>query len=207
MSRIQILHSFIDKDCVEGCEGVWRQLAENILQRNGIIQASFKAAIYEALEKGRGKYRNIMITGPANCGKTFILAPLTGIFESFSNPASTSFAWVGAEKAEIIFLNDFRWSSQIIPWHDFLLLLEGQLVHLPAPKTHFSEDLVLSGTTPVFATGKHPLVYIKGGQIEDRETEMMAVRWKHFTFHSQIPESEQQEIPACGPCFAKFVLI
>jgi len=147
-----------------------------------------------------------MVTGPANCGKTFMLAPLTQVYQAFSNPASTSFAWVGAEKAEIIFLNDFRWSRQIIPWHDLLLLLEGQLVHLPAPKTHFSQDLVLAGSTPVFATGKSHLVYIKGGEIDERETEMMAVRWRHFGFHWQIPAAEQREIPACGPCFSKFIL-
>lgn len=158
------------------------------------------------LDKGRGKYRNLMITGPANCGKTFILLPLTLIYEAFCNPASTSFAWVGAEKAEIIFLNDFRWSPQIIPWHDLLLLLEGQLVHFPAPKTHFAQDIVLSGQTPVFATGKQPLVFIKGGNVDDTETEMMKVRWNHFTFKSQIPEHEQREIAPCGACFAKFII-
>ena len=48
-----------------------------------------------------------------------------------------SFAWVGAEEAELLFLNDFCWSPQIVPWHDLLLLLEGEPVHVPAPKTHF----------------------------------------------------------------------
>ena len=48
-----------------------------------------------------------MITGPANCGKTFIFNPLREIYETFTNPATGTFAWVGAELAEVIFLNDF----------------------------------------------------------------------------------------------------
>ncbi|PIK38661.1 hypothetical protein BSL78_24510 [Apostichopus japonicus] len=205
-SRPEILDSFKGQPCVPGCNGLWSTIAEDILRRNDIPAGTFKRAVVDVLEKGRGKYRNIFITGPANCGKTFILAPLTQIFKVFSNPASTSFAWVGAEKAEVIFLNDFRWSPQIMPWHDLLLLLEGQMVHLPAPKTHFSQDFVLSGSTPVFATGKNPLIYIKGGQIEERETEMMTVRWRYFTFRSQIQANEQVDVPPCGPCFAKFIL-
>ena len=206
MSRPDILRSFLGKGCVEGCGGEWVTLAEDILARNHVQSQGFKASIFEALEKGRGKYRNIFIAGPANCGKTFILLPLTLIYKAFSNPASRSFAWVGAETAEILFLNDFRWSSQIIPWHDLLLLLEGQLVHLAAPKTHFASDLVLDGTCPVFATGKHTLVSIKGGQVDETETEMMNVRWRAFHFHAQIAEEHQRSIPPCGSCFAKFIL-
>ena len=44
---------------------------------------------------------------------------------SFRNPATGTFAWVGAEEAEIIMLNDFRWKPSIIAWADMLLLLEG----------------------------------------------------------------------------------
>ena len=96
-----------------------------------------------ALEKGRGKYRNIMIIGPANCAKTFLLKPLSVIYNTFCNPATGSFAWVGVQDKECIFLNDFRWSQQLLPWHDLLLLLEGEIVHFPAPKTHFMQDIQL----------------------------------------------------------------
>ena len=44
----------------------------------------------------------------------------------------------------------------IIPWHDLLLMLEGDVVHLPAPKTHCSTDICLQRDTPIFATGKVP---------------------------------------------------
>ena len=62
----------------------------------------------------------------------------------------------------VIFLNDFRWSPQVLPWHDLLLLLEGQTVHLPAPKTRYSKDIVFDKDTPIFCTSKHQLIFVKG---------------------------------------------
>ena len=160
----------------------------------------------ELLEKGRGKYRNIFLKGPANCGKTFLLNPLTVIYRTFLNPASTTFAWVGAELAEIIFLNDFRWSAQVLPWQDMLLLLEGQPVHFSAPKTHYAQDIVFEKDTPIFCTSKSEIVAIKGGVVDDIETQMMSVRWRVFTLYAQIPESEQVVLSPCGKCFAKLIL-
>ena len=72
----------------------------------------------------------------ANCGKTFFLSPSVVIYNCFENPATSTFEWVGAEEKEVILLNDLRWTPSLIPWHDFLLLLEGQPVHLPAPKSY-----------------------------------------------------------------------
>ena len=157
-SRMQLLHDALQGECVEGRCGQWLTCAKEVLNRNGVSDQYFAQCVRELLEKGRGKYRNIMIVGVANCGKTFLLNPLNVIFNTFSNPASTSFAWVGAEKAECIFLNDFRWSPSIIQWHDFLLLLEGQLVHLPAQKTHYAKDIVFNRYTPIFATGKNLII-------------------------------------------------
>jgi hypothetical protein len=62
------------------------------------------------------------------------------------------FAWVGIEEAEWIFKNDFRWSPTLIPWHDLLLMLEGELVHLPVPTMHLIRDIELVKDTPIFST-------------------------------------------------------
>lgn len=202
-TRLDLLKEAKDcGQCCEGCNGKWSLAAEQLLQGNGISVKSFCVA----LEKGRGKYQNIYIHGPANCGKTFILSPLKRIFNAFCNPATGSFAWVGAEEAEILFLNDFRWSPNIIAWADLLQALEGDVVHLPAPKNFYRRDIELSADTPFFATSDAPLVLIRGGCIDRANTDMMNVRWRFFHFVKQIPEASQIRMDPCSHCFAKFII-
>jgi len=205
LSRTDILYREMGKECVDGCGRRWLHMAEDILQRNNIQKLEFAEAVRNLLKNGRGKYRNILLKGPANCGKTFLLNPLNVVFRTFTNPATTTFAWVGAAEAEVLFLNDFRWSPQIIPWHDLLLLLEGQEVHLPAPKTHYKQDISFKGDTPIFCTAKDELSYVRGGVLDQRETEMMRVRWVVYSLYSQIPEEEQVSVPACSRCFSELI--
>ena len=144
--------------------------------------------------------------GPANCGETFILDPLRVIYNTFLSPATCSYAWLGVEDREVIFLNDFRYTPAILPWNDMLLLLEGHFVHLAAPKTTYARDNEFTSDTPVFATSKSPIVFIKGSSIDERETEMMDVRWRKFHFFYQIPISSQKTVTPCGTCFAHLIL-
>ena len=206
MSRLEILQAALEGDCTHNCNGRWLTMAKDILDRNGITQTEFGAAVHELLDKGRGKYRNIFLKGGANRGKTFLLNPLTVIYKTFVNPASKSFAWVGAENAEIIFLNDFRWSAQVLPWQDMLLLLEGQPVHFSVPKTHYAQDIVFDKDTPIFCTSKSEIISLRNGVVDDRETEMMAVRWRVFSLHAQILQEEQVIIESCPKCFAQLIL-
>ena len=69
----------------------------------------------------RGKGRTLYITGPANCGKTFILDPLQVIYKTFVSPTTCSYVWLGVKETEVIFLNDFRYTPAILPWNDMLL--------------------------------------------------------------------------------------
>ena len=50
------------------------------------------------------------------------------------------------------------------------------------------------------------LVFVKNGAIDERETEMMSVRWKVFYFNRQIPQTEQKEVSPCPACFARLIL-
>ena len=113
---------------------------------------------------------------------------------------------MGADEAEVIYLNDFRWSRTVIAWADLLQALEGDVVHLPAPKNFCRRDLELSADTPFFATSDAPLVLIKGGNVDHTNTEMMNVRWKLFHFSRPIPQDSQIKMEPCGHCFAKFIL-
>ncbi|KAM7449672.1 hypothetical protein ABFA07_002349 [Porites harrisoni] len=205
-TRMQLLHESYSAECVSNCEGKWLEAAVNLLNRNEISVSVFAQAVLTLLEKGRGKYRNLFIHGVANCGKSFVLAPLKSMYGTFCNPATGTFAWVGAEEAEIIMLNDFRWKPSIIAWADMLLLLEGDIVHLPAPKNFSKRDIELSNDTPIFATSDAPIVYIKGGSVCHANTEMMNVRWRFFHFWRQIPPAEQLQLIPCGHCFSKLIL-
>ena len=42
----------------------------------------------------RGKFRNVMKTSPANCGKNFMLKPLEIIYNAFSSPENVKYAWL-----------------------------------------------------------------------------------------------------------------
>ena len=133
---------------------------------------SFATALRTLLSKGRGKFRNILLVGPTNCRKTFLLQPLCNIFKTFCNPARDKFAWVGSEEAEIILINNLRWSPELIQLDDFLCLLEGQKVHLPAPRNHFAKDVSISNDTPILATGSSTIKHVGKYNIsDDRETE------------------------------------
>ena len=101
-ARMELLEVYLASDCVPQCNGF------------------FAEAVRCLLDRGRGKHRNLLITRPANCGKTFLLSPLTKVYQSFVNPAQNTFVWVGAERAQIIFLNDLRWTARLIPWRNFL---------------------------------------------------------------------------------------
>ena len=137
------------------------------------IRSVFPLFSFDALKRGRGKYRNVYINGPANCGKTFLLSSLKLIFECFVNPTSGTFAWLGIENAEVVWLNDFRWKPSLIPWCELLQVLEGDTVHFPAPKNVMTKDIILDKNTPFFATSDAPLALIKGGTIDEINTEMM----------------------------------
>ena len=45
-----------------------------------------------------------------------------------------------------------------------------------------------------------PISFVKGSVIDDRETEMMNVRWRLFTF------KHQKTVPSCTHCFATMLL-
>ena len=207
-SRIDIIRNAANNMC--SAEYQWLQCALEVLSLNYIQPEVFAKHLRDSLIRGRGKFRNLMLVGPSNCAKTFMLKPLKCIFGDtlFDNPSNDKYAWVGAEKAHVILLQDFRYSRDLITWKDLLLLLEGETVKLPAPKNHFSSDIIIDTDVPIFATSKSPIVY-KGpfNTTDERKTDMMDSRWKVVKFKHVFEENEQKAIKPCGQCFSKLVLM
>ena len=82
---------------------------------------------------------------------------------------------------------------------------EGDTVHLLAPQNLCSKDIELSKDTPFLATLDAPLVIVKGGD-RPREYRNDDLPIRFFNFRKQIPHAEQDNIPLCRFCFAKFTL-
>ena len=155
MDRIKLAAA---EPCVAGCNGQWHRCATKVLRKNAIHPVVFASALHKLLLEGRGKYRNILITGPANCAKTFILSPVSKVFkDTLISPSLTKYAWIGADETEIIFLNDYRYNPEQISWDDLLRLLEGATVHLSAPMNHYAKDICVESDVPILETSIEPI--------------------------------------------------
>lgn len=53
----------------------------------------------------------------------------------------------------------------------------------------------------MICNNKRPVIFIKNRAVDDREEEMMAVRWKIISFDHKIPKEKQRKVPACAKCF------
>ena len=73
-SRMQVLEKVRLSSCVDGSDMELCTCSRDILQKNGINSYAYADAIRDVLIHALGKFRNAMITGPANCGKTFMLS-------------------------------------------------------------------------------------------------------------------------------------
>ena len=62
----------------------WYDCTVEVLTLNNHNVAQFSQDMYDCLDKGRSKDRNIMLIGPANTGKIFMLKPLQFIFGKLS---------------------------------------------------------------------------------------------------------------------------
>ena len=207
-SRMEVLQEASGFNCVPGCNGAWFNCAIEVLTQNCVNPVLFAASMRDLLQKGRGKHRNIMVIGPKDSAKTFLFTPLQVLFKVFSNPSNDKYAWIGADEAEVIFLNDFRWSNEKIDWDSFLHLLEGQPCHLPAPKNHFANDICIVRDTPIFATSKERVRFRQTyNRTCEKEDAMMDARWKVYEFFVSIPEEEQIPLKSCPKCFADMVLM
>ncbi len=215
LPRMEALKAAFDGGCVEGCNGLWFRSALEVLQKSSIDKYAFADAIRLCLKEGRGKGRNVFLSGPTNSAKTFLLKPVALIYpETFANPAASSFSWVGAEETRVIWLNDYRWHTKMrggnIDWSLLLNLLEGTQCNLPAPKNWYAKDICIEATNTVsiFATGPRMIEWYakeeeeRRGPRHDEEDTQMKERWSLFEFTHQFKGSDRNDkIEACPSCF------
>ena len=218
-SRIAILEEHlnaehaVDEDNGITCDGKWLRSAIQILQRNNISCEEWQLRIRNCLQYGRNKMNNVFLLGERNCGKSFLLRPLTLIYQTFCNPASGSFNWVGAQDKEVILLNDFRYphidkgADKILPWQDLLNLMDVDKLFIQAPKSFFAENIEWTKRQPILGNGPYKIRYMRAGEENLTETRQMDARVFYFHLKYPIPDEElDHSILACTRCFAHLVL-
>ena len=89
-NRMTILEEVRNGSCTDDCAERWLLQAKSTLKLNGLDPNEFAPATRNLIEKGRGKHRNILV-GNSNCGKTFLLKPLTKICQFLTRPTSGTF--------------------------------------------------------------------------------------------------------------------
>ena len=75
-SHIEILNDYANTACVENCNGEWFLRAKKVLKSNSINLYVYAKAIRQCLKNVRQKQNNIMLVGPTNCRKSFLLGLL-----------------------------------------------------------------------------------------------------------------------------------
>ena len=122
------------------------------------LNCIFRIDLIHLQQKSLQEYVNTI-----TCTRILNLNSVRKIFECFVNPACGNFSWSEIETTEFVLLNDFRWKPSLIPWCQFLQVLEGDTVHFRMPKTKMSKDIVLEKDTSFFATSDALLVFNNNG--------------------------------------------
>ena len=217
MGRIKILENTLKQSCFVNtdtgftCERKWLSAALETLFHNGISRKRFSDLVLNSLKYGRGKGRNLMICGPTNCAKSFLLMPLTEIYDCFMTPSDSTYNWVDAPNKEVIFLNDIRYEQEgerrVMAWNKFLNLLEGATINVSMPKNHFAKDMEWKKRQPIFATSEKPIVRVINGKLDTGETAQMEQRWNLLTFrHQYLRDDVNYDLEPCPRCFAELIL-
>ena len=196
-TKLDILRGALEKPC-SSADCPWLAAALEVLQRNSIARAEWAEVVKATLQHGRGKGSNMMVVGPADSAKTFMLMPMVDIFDAFTSPAQGRFNLVGASTKEVIILDDFRWNEDVMEWGMLINLLDGRRVTIP--QRNSPDPVIWSAIQPIFATANTP---IRG--INRHDTMMMDERWVVMSFDHQFT-SPDRSIKRCARCFAQLIL-
>ena len=90
------------------------KICKRVLQNNKTNVFFFACALRNAFLKTRQKNTNILIVGPTNCCKTFLLNPIELKFKAFVNPTTRWYAWVGLDECKVAYLNDYG-AQKLLP--------------------------------------------------------------------------------------------
>ena len=207
VGRLGLLLEAVAAPCVCTQPGLWRRLATETLDNNGVREV-FCGAIYKALAEGRKKKNNVFLVGPTNAAKSFLVKPLTLMYHTYTIPDGGSYQLEAILDAEVMFLNDFEWDPKEswMRWSYFKDFLEGSKISVGRPKNRggnvfFDKDIPVVGTCPV------PVQYVvhdgRRFAVHDGETSQMNSRLTYVSIGASMDEEKVAECPPCCRCVAE----
>ena len=173
---MEVIREHSHENRADSCNGKWLNCALAVLQENNIYPPYSSAAVRKLLQLGHGKSRNILIIDWVNCAKKFLFRSFQLLFDTLCTPWNNMYAWIAMDGKEVIFLNGFRWSSDLILWETCLGLLEIEVVDFPLQNNHFSKYLTIFSDVPIFVNSKSRIKY----PYDPIDSKMMDTRWEVF---------------------------
>ena len=118
-----------------------------------------------------------------------------------------------SDPSRILGNNGIYWSGtkEMCPYTTlkFMFTRKVETKIKPKSKTHFAKDTAFVKDTQHLFHKQTTIDFYQEwyGIVDDRETEMMAVRWKIISFNYQIPLNRQIQIPLCGRFFTTLLSV
>jgi hypothetical protein len=216
MTRLQILEAAaLEMDCTctlgEGGEdGLWHKLAKDMLQKNE-LDGPFQNALYRTLHLGRAKKTNLFLVGGSDCGKSFVLKPLSLIFRTYTKPDSGSYQLSSIVNKELVFLNDFEFDADVgktfMSWQYLKNFFEDSSSLTVGRPKNKGDNVEWTSDAPVVGTAPQKIaLYRNGKQRDDGECKQMDNRVSYLFCHHVFAEVDIKKCKPCGKCGAKLYL-
>jgi hypothetical protein len=195
-------------ECV--CQGQWGPAAEYLLGLQHVDSKYFRGLVVRALQLGRRKDVNVLVTGAPDAGKTFVFKPLAKIYRSFQTRGQRErFPLQGLPGRDVCVLQDVRYESFGLCWDDWLRWGDGETIMINVPRNVAgAASIEYDGSAPLFATMADvfhfPLAEARQtGRDVERENAQFRSRWRIVDFPRPIPpERRNTALEACAKCAA-----
>lgn len=207
VSRVDILRDAAQEGpCL--CGGQTAAAIAGILQKNGLSERKFSSCILRMLECGGSRNANLAIYGPSGSGKSFLIKHWGAVFRSLGGLASGSYplSILLEERIEIFLLDYFRFNNRQVGFSitDCLCFFEGkQPFTIPLPKSSCRCDSIYNEDAPVCITVPSQF---DCRDLSHEENNMLNQRFVWLNLSTPISQERRRDLPACGRCFATFVL-
>ena len=219
MSRMALLDAAAKSDCV--CGGQWATQVTTSFLANEISPSDLCTDVYNALKVGRCETTPVLVMAGARGGegKSLFLKGLNAVFGEdnvFHSPEPGRFPLLDLVGVKAVFLDDWRFDDQVLPYATQCRWYDGSVVKISQPqnKQGTTGHLLYQGDAPIFATTKlddierleklaadDPVT----GKPCDVNASMCFRRLKVYAFRVRIAKPPVY-VRYCRRCFADLVL-